>query len=185
MTAPVLTTERLVLRQLRAGDLDAHMALFNTPAVMRHLGGVWPREVIAEKHAASRASFATEGFGFMMAEERETGDIVAHCGLRPVVHPCAPNRGDHEIGWLVREDRWRMGYAYEAMRAVVDWGFAVHAAPHLVAITIDRNVGSQGLMQKLGMQRRADLDFPENNQKPDLNHNIVYVITRQQWIDRI
>ena len=123
MTAIVLTTKRLVLRELCPGDLDAHMALFNNP-------------------------------------------------------------GDHEIGWLVREDRWRMGYAYEAMRAVTAWGFTVHAAPHLVAITVAQNVGSQGLMRKLGMQRRADLDFPQDHRKPDLNHNIVYAITRKQWTDR-
>ena len=90
MTATVLTTARLVLRQIGEDDLDAHMALFNTPAVMQHLGGPQPRAVIAAKHAASRASFAAEGFGFMLAEERATGEIVAHCGLRRVAHPLAP-----------------------------------------------------------------------------------------------
>jgi RimJ/RimL family protein N-acetyltransferase len=183
VTATVLTTERLILRQIGDGDLDAHMALLNTPAVMRHLGGVQPRDVIAAKHAASRASFADEGFGFMLAEERFSGEIVAHCGLRRVVHPLYPHPGDHEIGWLVREDRWRMGYAHEAMRAVLDWGFAVHAAPQIVAITVAENVGSWRLMQKLGMERRADCDFPENaavkdTGRPDVNHNIVYGITR-------
>mgnify|MGYP006167095243 CR=1 FL=1 len=133
MTQAVLTTERLVLRQIGEGDLDPHMTLLNTPAVMQHLGGVQPRAVIAAKHAASRAGFAAEGYGFMIMEERASGEMVGHCGLRHVAHPLAPNPADHEIGWLVREDRWRMGYAHEAMRAVVDWGFAVHAAPHLVA----------------------------------------------------
>jgi len=47
MTAPVLTTERLVLRQTGEDDLDAHMALFNTPAVTQHLGGVQSRARIA------------------------------------------------------------------------------------------------------------------------------------------
>lgn len=183
MTAAVLTTERMVLRQIREDDLDAHMALLNTPAVMEHLGGVQSREVIAAKHAASRASFATEGFGFMLAEERATGEIVAHCGLRRVAHPLAPNPTDHEIGWLVRADRWRMGYAHEAMRAVIDWGFAVHHAPHIIAITVAENVGSWRLMEKLGMERRPDLDFPESPDHPNLRHNIVYAITRNQWTD--
>jgi RimJ/RimL family protein N-acetyltransferase len=174
----VLTTDRLVLRRIREDDLDAHMALLNTPAVMRHLGGVQPRSVIAAKHAASRASFAAEGFGFMLAEERATGEIVAHCGLRRVAHPLAPNPTDHEIGWLVREDRWRMGYAFEAMRAVVDWGFGVHNAPQIIAITVAQNVASLRLMEKLGMERRPELDFPETPDRPDLNHNIVCAVTR-------
>jgi RimJ/RimL family protein N-acetyltransferase len=177
----VLVTERLLLRQIREDDLDPHMALLNTPAVMEHLGGVQPRAVIAAKHAASRAAFAAEGFGFMMMEERASGEIVGHCGMRRMAHPRAPNSGDHEIGWLVREDRWRMGYAHEAMRAVIDWGFALHHAPHIVAMTCEANVGSWRLMEKLGMVRRADLDFTDPGFPPEHNPTIQYAITHDQW----
>jgi RimJ/RimL family protein N-acetyltransferase len=178
MTRAVLTTERLVLRQIGADDLDAHMHLLNTPAVMRWLGGVQPREVIAAKHQAARDSFAAEGFGFMIMEERASGEMVGHCGLRRVAHPLAPNPQDHEIGWLVREDRWRLGYAYEAMRAVVDWGFGVIGAPDIVALTCQPNIGSWRLMEKLGMHRRADLDFTD---PADPERIIQYAITREQW----
>jgi RimJ/RimL family protein N-acetyltransferase len=178
VTATVLTTERLVLRQIRPDDLEPHMTLLNTPAVMRWLGGVQPRAVIAAKHAAARDSFAAHGFGFMIMEERATGELVGHCGLRHVAHPLAPNPQDHEIGWLVREDRWRRGYAHEAMRAVVDWGFAVHAVPLLVALTCAPNVGSWRLMEKLGMVRRADLDFGDPG---DPERIIQYAITREEW----
>jgi RimJ/RimL family protein N-acetyltransferase len=182
VTAIALTTERLILRQIGADDLDAHMTLLNTPAVMRHLGGVQPREVIAAKHAASRASFAARGFGFMLMIEQETGAIVGHCGLRYLAHPRAPNAGkDHEIGWLVREDRWRRGYAYEAMRAVVDWGFGVHHALRIVALTAEANAGSWRLMEKLGMTRRRDLDFRDPAMPPGEETTIQYALTRAQW----
>ena len=178
MAEIVLETSRLILRQIEAADLDLHMRLLNTPAVMRYLGGVQPREVMAAKHEAARSGFAAEGFGFMIMEERATCEMVGHCGLRRVVHPQAPNPGDHEIGWLVREDRWRMGYAHEAMRAVVDWGFGVHHAPHIVALTCEANVGSWRLMEKLGMERRKDLDFVD---PADPEPIIQYAITREQW----
>ena len=181
MIAEVFRTRRLVLRMIGEGDLDPHMALLNTPAIMQYLGGVQPREVIAAKHAAARASFAAEGFGFMMIEERESGELVGHCGLRRVVHPLAPNRHDHEIGWLVREDRWRRGYAHEAMRAVIDWGFAEHGAPHIVALTCEANVGSWKLMEKLGMARRNDLDFSDPRFPAEHNPTIQYAITRATW----
>lgn len=190
VTRAVLKTPRLILRQITEADLDPHMALLNTPAVMEHLGGVQPRAVIAAKHAASRASFAAEGFGFMMMEERATGEIVGHCGLRRIVHALAPNPGDFEIGWLVREDRWRLGLAYEAMRAVVDWGFAVIGAPYIVAVTSAANAGSWRLMEKLGMERRPEFDFRpdpdirEADSRPDINHTIAYAIKRKQWTDR-
>jgi len=178
MAVPVLTTRRLALRPVTGDDLDPHMALLNTPAVMRHLGGVQTRSVIAAKHADARASFAAHGYGFMMLEERDSGEIVGHCGLRRVAHPLAPNPQDYEIGWLVREDRWRMGYAHEAMRAVVDWGFTAIGAPQLVALTCQPNVGSWRLMEKLGMARRADLDFTD---PADPEPIIQYAITKAQW----
>ena len=181
MTAPVLTTARLVLRQIGEGDLGPHMTLLNTPAVMEHLGGVQPRAVIAAKHAASRASFAAHGFGFMIMEERATGEMVGHCGLRKVAHPLAPNPQDFEIGWLVREDRWRRGYAFEAMRAVIAWGFATHNAPRIVAITTARNVGSWRLMEKLGMIRAAHLDFNDPAMPPAYNPAIQYALLQGQW----
>ncbi|MBI1403922.1 MAG: GNAT family N-acetyltransferase [Porphyrobacter sp.] len=178
MSGVVLTTGRLVLRRLREGDLEAQLALLNTPAVMAHLGGVQPRAVIAEKHARTRALWEREGFGFMMMEERDGGALVGHCGMKRVDHPQAPNPCDHEIGWLVREDRWRRGYAFEAMLAVIAWAFAVHDAPHLVALTSAANVGSWRLMEKLGMTRRADCDFRD----PAASEPIIqYAITRPQW----
>jgi RimJ/RimL family protein N-acetyltransferase len=178
MTAQVLATRRLVLRQIGEADLDPHMVLLNTPAVMHYLGGVQPRDVIAAKHQAARDGFAAEGFGFMIMEERASGEVVGHCGLRRVAHPLAPNPADHEIGWLVREDRWRMGYAFEAMRAVVDWGFAVHDAAQIVALTCAANLGSWRLMEKLGMARRADLDFTDPGEPDPI---IQYAITKAQW----
>ena len=181
MTATVLSTDRLVMRQIAEDDLDPHMALLNTPAVMRHLGGVQPRAVIAAKHAASRAGFAAEGFGFMMVEERASGEMVGHCGLRRVASRLAPNPEDHEIGWLVREDRWRMGYAHEAMRAVVDWAFATIGAAQIVALTCEANEGSRRLMEKLGMARRPDLDFTDPAMPPEQNPTIQYALTRAQW----
>ncbi|MFL0672371.1 MAG: GNAT family N-acetyltransferase [Erythrobacter sp.] len=183
MAEVVLETARLVLRQIGADDLDAHMRLLNTPAVMEHLGGVQPREVIAAKHAAAREGFVREGFGFMLMIERASGEIVGHCGLRRVAHPLAPNPNDHEIGWIVREDRWRRGYAHEAMRAVVDWGFAAVGAPLLVALTCAANTGSWRLMEKLGMERRRDLDFHDPAMPASGNPVIQYAITASRWAD--
>lgn len=181
MAEAVLETARLLLRQIGEDDLDAHMLHLNTPAVMEHLGGVQPRDIIAGKHTAAREGFAREGFGFMLMIEKASGALVGHCGLRRVAHPLAPNPQDHEIGWIVREDRWRRGYAFEAMRAVVDWGFDEVGAPVLVALTCKANEGSWRLMEKLGMERRADLDFHDPQMPAAGNPVIQYALTAERW----
>lgn len=177
----VLETERLVLRRINEGDAALQDRVLNTPAVMERLGGVRELHEIEAKHAKTMALFAREGFGFMMMIEKSTGDLVGHCGLKRIDHPAAPNPGDFEIGWLVREDRWRCGYALEAIRAVVDWAFTRHDAPYVVAITSGSNEASWRLMEKLGMSRVPELDFDDPETSPKDNPIIQYRISRETW----
>ncbi len=177
----VIETARLVLRKPGEGDAVLQDRHLNTPGVMAHLGGPKELHEIEAKHARALALFAREGFGFMMAIEKGSGELVGHCGLKRVDNPLAPNRGDMETGWLIREDRWRRGYASEAVRAVLDHAFARFDPPHIVALTSERNEASRRLMEKLGMERRTDLDFSDPDYPPQDNPTIQYALTREQW----
>lgn len=177
----VLETERLVLRTIGEGDAVEQDRLLNTPTVMEHLGGVKELHEIEAKHSKSMQLHAREGFSFLFMIEKATGEMVGTCGIKRVDNAHAPNRGDHEIGWLVREDRWRRGYAGEAMHSVIDWAFGRVDAPHVVALTSEANVGSWKLMEKLGMERRKDLDFVDPDFPEKDNPVIQYSLTKQQW----
>lgn len=177
----VVETERLILRTIEDGDAELQDRLLNTPAVMARLGGVKELHEIEAKHAKARAMYAQEGFGFLMMIEKATGELVGHCGMKRVDNPLAKNQGDHEIGWLVREDRWRRGYAEEAMRGLIDWAFGRIGAPHLVALTSEANVASWKLMEKLGMRRREDLDFADPAYPPEDNPTILYSLDAKDW----
>ncbi|WP_233998091.1 GNAT family N-acetyltransferase [Erythrobacter sp. QSSC1-22B] len=158
--------------------------MLNTPAVMRHLGGPKELHEIEARLARAMALYAQEGFSFLMAIEKETGELVGHCGMKRVDAEGAKNPGDLEIGWLVREDRWRRGYAREAVAAVIDWAFIQHGAAHVVALTSLANEPSWRLMEKLGMRRREDLDFDDPRFAPEDNPTILYSLTREEWCAR-
>lgn len=177
----IAETARLVLRTIEEGDVERQFRLLNSPMVTEHLGGVKELHEIEAKHARSRALYAREGFSFLFMIEKSSGEMVGHCGMKRVDNPLAPNQGDHEVGWLVRQDRWRRGYAEEAMRAVIDWAFSSIGAPHVVALTSERNVPSWRLMEKLGMERRPMLDFTDPNYDPHDNPTIQYLLTRERW----
>ena len=89
--------------------------------------------------------------------------------------------GQFEIGWRLRESAWGLGYAKEAAIASLDLAFGRFAAPHVVALTIGPNDASQGLMKRLGMKRRADLDFNDPRMGPEMNPTIVYRIDAGEW----
>lgn len=184
MTDIIAETDRMVLRTIEAGDAALQDKLLNTPAVMARLGGVKELHEIEAKHAKSMQLYAREGFSFLFMIEKDSGEMVGHCGLKRVDNPLASNIGDHEVGWLVREDRWRRGYAEEAMHAVLNWAFTRVGAPHVVALTSQANIGSWKLMEKLGMERRADLDFDDPAYPPEDRTTILYSLTADQWRQR-
>ena len=177
----VAETARLVLRTIDEGDAALQHRLLNTPAVMARLGGVKELHEIEAKHAKGMALYAREGFSFLFMIEKATGEMVGHCGIKRVDNPLAPNPGDHEIGWLVREDRGRRGYAEEAMRAVLECAFLRVQAPHVVALTSHANAGSWKLMEKLGMVRREDLDFTDPAFGAEGNPTMQHSLTRDPW----
>ena len=180
----VAETGRLILRTIEEGDAALQDRLLNTPTVMERLGGVKELHEIEAKHAKARASYAQEGFSFLMMIEKASGELVGHCGIKRVDNPLAKNIGDHEVGWLVREDRWRLGLAEEAMRAVLEWAFGRVGAPFVVALTSDRNVASWKLMEKLGMRRRKDLDFDDPAYPVEDRTTILYSLEAENWKDR-
>jgi RimJ/RimL family protein N-acetyltransferase len=177
----IAETDRLILRTIEDGDAALQHRLLNTPTVMARLGGVKELHEIEAKHAKSRALHAQEGFSFLMMIEKASGELVGHCGVKRVDNPLAHNLDDHEIGWLVREDRWRRGYAEEAMRAVLDWAFGRVGAPYVVALTSQRNEPSWKLMEKLGMTRRPDLDFDDPAYPPEDRTTILYSLACKSW----
>jgi RimJ/RimL family protein N-acetyltransferase len=64
---------------------------------------------------------------------------------------------------------------------VLDWAFPRFEPSHIVATTSERNMGSWKLMEKLGMERRKDLDFQEPDFSDKDNPVIQYALTREKW----
>ena len=182
MTKVVTETERLRLRGWGEGDGNQFYAVMNTPAVMRHLGGVQDRS--AWDAAVTRLESYQREFGhtFWLVERKDDAELLGLCGLKRVNSPGADQlSGQFEVGWRLRESAWGQGYAKEAAIAALDLAFDRFAAPHVVALTIGPNVASQGLMKRLGMTRREDLDFVDTRFGPEMNPSIVYRIDAKEW----
>ena len=174
-------TERLRLRTWSEADKAEFVRLTNRPAVMRWLGGVQSQQSMAA--AFERIDGYQRDFGhtFWLVERKSDAALLGFCGLKRVNSPGASCTGDFEIGWRLREDAWGQGFAKEAAIASLDLAFARFGAPHVVALTVAGNADSQGLMKRLGMRRRWDLDFEDSRFGPELNPSIVYRIGAADW----
>lgn len=182
MTAVVAKTARLRLREWGEQDRERFYAIMNTPAVMRYLGGVQDRATWNAAFERLRSYQRDYGHTFWLVEREEDGELLGFCGLKRVNSPGGDHlAGQFEIGWRLRENAWGHGYAKEAAIASLDLAFGRFGAPHVVALTIDANSKSQGLMKRLGMTRREDLDFTDTRFGPEMNPSIVYRIDAEEW----
>ncbi|MGH6746155.1 GNAT family N-acetyltransferase [Novosphingobium sp.] len=186
MTDFRLETDRLVLRNWQAGDMARFAEVTNTPGVMRWLGGVMDAERLAASEARMLGFHEAYGHTFWIVERLAdggglSGEMLGFCGLKKIDAPGASFLGAFEIGWRLRSDAHGKGYAKEAALASLDAGFGTFGAEEIFAITVMGNEASWGLMRRLGMRRREDLDYDDLRFEPPLRHTIVYSITREEW----
>ena len=179
-------TERLILRDWREEDWPRFWEATNTPSVMRWLGGVADAE--ARAFARERLEGYAAKFGHTLwALERKndgghlSGELLGFCGLKRANIEGTPVFDMPEVGWRLRKAAWRRGYAKEAAGATLDLTFGRFAYQEAIALTVDGNAPSWGLMQRLGMRRREEFDYRDDRFGPDLNPTIVYSITAGEW----
>lgn len=181
MTRIAVETDRLILHEWGEGDGDLFYSIMNTPAVMRHLGGVQNRATWEAALGRIMGFQRDYGHTFWLVERKSDGELLGFCGLKRVNAEGTPLKGQFEIGWRFRESAWGQGYAKEAAIASLDLAFDRFGASYVVALTIGPNADSQGLMKRLGMVRREDLDFNDPRLKPEMNPTIVYSIDAAEW----
>jgi len=176
------STERLLLRAWRDGDLPALVALNADAEVMRHFPSPLDAEQSVQLLARIRAHFAEHGFGFWALERRDTGELIGVTGLAHVGFD-APFVPAVEVGWRLARAHWRQGYASEAARASMAVAFERLALDEVLSFTVPANLPSQAVMRSIGMQRDAAADFlhPRVPEGHPLQRHVLYRIRRVQW----
>jgi RimJ/RimL family protein N-acetyltransferase len=178
----IAETERLRLREWDDEDEVRFYEVMNRPEVMTHLGGLQLPDEWRAAYGRIRGFTAEFGHTFWIVDDRASGDILGFCGIKRVNAPGAGElTGKHEIGWRLRPEAWGKGIAKEAAIASLDLAFGRFDAPHVIAMTVPENRASWGLMRRLGMARREDLDFLDERFGPELNPSIVYWMEAADW----
>jgi RimJ/RimL family protein N-acetyltransferase len=172
----MITTDRLVLRRWIADDLEPFAALNADPEVMRY----FPKTLSAAESDAMveriEARFDTEGFGLWAVEH--DGRFLGFTGLsRPRFE--AAFMPAVEVGWRFARSAWGHGYATEAARAAVAFGFDTLGLDEIVSFTTVGNELSRAVMRRLGMTHDPadDFDHPALPRHP-LQRHVLYRLPR-------
>ena len=155
---PLIETDRLIIRFWRREDFAPFAALNADAEVMRYFPAPLSRagsDALAEK---AMKDYEAEGFSYLPVEVKDGARFIGFVGLARVTAP-NPLAGDIEIGWRLAREAWGKGYASEAALAWLDFAFEELNPPRVVSFTATANLKSQAVMQRIGLNRRPDLDF--------------------------
>jgi RimJ/RimL family protein N-acetyltransferase len=143
----VITTDRLRLRPLSTADTDWWVRLHADPEVGRFVGS-YTREQAATRLHTIEQQWERRGHGLCAIELAETGETIGRAGLF-----WWEQFDETEAGWTLARSHWGSGYATEAARAVLDWGFERLSLPTITAMIHHGNDGSTAVARRLGFTR--------------------------------
>jgi RimJ/RimL family protein N-acetyltransferase len=154
-----LRTSRLLLRPWRDEDLAAFAEMSADPTVMEYLLPLSHRGLSAEAWVArARAHWDEHGFGQWVVELLDAANFIGVVGLGVVSYEAAFTPAV-EVAWRLARPFWGRGYATEAAKAALDYGFGELGLTELVAVTVPANQRSRRVMERLGMTRALEDDF--------------------------
>lgn len=163
-------TPRLELRRLVPDDAEAVGELRKDPEVMRFLGGPASENEARLRFERDLDHWKLHGYGLRVARLRESGEFVGMVGFRSF-------EGDPDLSYMLDRRWWGDGYATEAARSCLAWGFDELGAQLVRAMTDRGHRASQRVLTKIGLR------YVEERVLWGLRQRC-YVMTAGEWVLR-
>lgn len=175
---PELRTSRLLLRGWRASDRAPFAEMSADAEAVRHYPSLLSRAESDARLDAYEAEWTRSGLGKWAVEIPEIAPFAGSVGLSTLTFeasftPCV------EVGWRLARPFWGNGYATEAARAALVFGFQQLCLPEIVAFTIRANTRSLRVMEKLGMTFLGEFDHPMFPDGHRLRRHVLYRARRE------
>lgn len=173
----VIETERLILREFIPEDAAGIYELDSNPAVHSFLGN----NPLTERTQADEVvdficrQYEEYGIGRWAVTEKASGRFIGWAGLKWITEPINGRVKYHDLGYRFIQKYWGKGYATEAARASLAYGFEELKLKRIFACVDVGNKASIRVLEKIGMRRKEQFDWEEGVP------NFFYSITRALW----
>ncbi len=171
-----IETNRLLLRQWKPADSEVYIAMNADKEVMEFFPSVLTAEQSLEQIERITKHIDEQGYGLFAVERKDNGAFIGFTGLSHPrftewFTPCI------EIGWRIDKANWKKGFATEAAKACVRFGFEKLLLKEIYSFTSVHNVRSEQVMKKIGMQKVGEFDHPLVEDGHYLKEHVLYTIT--------
>lgn len=175
----ILTTERLVLREFVEDDWVAVLSYQQNPLYLRYYE--WTDRTPDDAREFVRMFLAQQQevprLKFQLASTLEVGgQLIGNCGIRLR----AADAREAEIGYELDPLYWGQGYATEAARAVVQFGFSELRLHRVWSRCVADNTSSARVLERIGMRQEGRFREKEHF-KGRWWDVLVYAVLEQEW----
>lgn len=145
---PTLRTPRLILRPFQSSDAAELCRIQQIESVLRYFPNPVPPplERVERYLAGQQAHWEQYGYGNWAVEPDKSGRFAGWAGLQYL-----PETNEIEVGYLLDPAVWGKGYATEAARASLQWGFDHFPFPEIIALVHPENTASLRVAAKCGL----------------------------------
>ncbi len=175
----MITTRRLVLRELEETDWPAVLEYQSDPRYLRYYEWThrteqdvrdFVRMLVALREEKPRTKFQ------LAITLPANGQLIGNCGIRMK----AADAQEADIGYELDPRYWVQGYATEAARALLAFGFGDLGLHRIWAWSIAENSGSVHVLEKIGMRQEGHLREHEW-MKGQWWDTLLYAILEDEW----
>ena len=150
----ILESERLYLREMDHGDIEALCEILQDEEVMYAYEHAFSDEEVRQWLEKQLTRYKNDGFGLWAVILKATGSMIGQCGL--TLQDCN-GRSVVEVGYLFAKKYWHNGYATEAASACKEYAFNVLGIDEVYSIIRDNNEPSMNVAKRNGMLPKEKL----------------------------
>lgn len=168
----IIETNRLILREMNMNDYDALFNVYGDSKIMIHYPKPFNEEMVKKWIEGNIQRYNIFGFGLWAVCIKDSGEVIGDCGLtiqriNGVMKP--------EIGYHIRYDMQKKGYAKEAAQAVRDWTFM--NTPFRIIYSYMKYTNEPSIKCAISWGCKQVDEFQD-----DINDiTKVYAITKDEW----
>ncbi len=154
----ILETPRTRIRETTVADVDTFYEIYADPEVTAYMEDLFkdPEEEKLYTRNYIEQIYGFYEYGIWTVLDRETGDIIGRAGITDRDGSTVP-----EIGYMIRKEYRKKGYAYEVCRALLDYAGNELGCPLIRAYSMPENLASGSLLIKLGFVRKESVPIHE------------------------
>jgi RimJ/RimL family protein N-acetyltransferase len=186
VTAPRLETDRLILREFLDRDREPFAEMNADPRVMEHFPAVLSREESDGLVDRIGERWVEDGIGLWVLERQADEAFLGFTGITSPRFE-ADFTPAFEVGWRLAVEAWGHGFATEAAREALRFGFEDRGLAEILSWTVPANVRSRAVMERLGMTHDPadDFEHPLIAVGSPLRRHVLYRLSRGDWLAQL